>query len=121
MFFHLLSTKELSPAGYPSSCQSFLTQCSLTFELQPLSFPTGRSNIAYIITLLSDKAIRRLPQYCRVSTIGARSGWNNEALMVCFQGGPKQSHDSPEDMQLGRSRLSHNERERRMREPDRTD
>lgn len=44
-------------AGDPCSCQGFLTQCSLTFELQPSSFPTDRSKIAYIITLLSDKAL----------------------------------------------------------------
>ncbi len=44
-------------AGDPKSCQGFLTQCSLTFELQPSSFPTDRSKIAYIITLLSDKAL----------------------------------------------------------------
>ncbi|RXN15476.1 Retrotransposon-derived PEG10 [Labeo rohita] len=44
-------------AGDPSSCQGFLTQCSLTFELQPSSFPTDHFKIAYIITLLSDKAL----------------------------------------------------------------
>ncbi len=218
-------------AGDPKSCQGFLTQCSLTFELQPSSFPTDRSKIAYIITLLSDKALSwasavwqsqdaccesyaafeeefkrvfdhpvsgreaskhllTLSQGFRSAadfaiefrTIAAGSGWNNEALMVCFQGGlseplqdelatrepaadlesliaiairldnrlrerrvarrkasqsqvpvsrsvspvripasraspaPEQLHDSPEDMQLGRSRLSPSERERRMKE-----
>ncbi len=218
-------------AGDPKSCQGFLTQCSLTFELQPSSFPTDRSKIAYIITLLSDKALSwasavwqsqdaccesyaafeeefkrvfdhpvsgreaskrllTLSQGFRSTadfaiefrTIAAGSGWNNEALMVCFQGGlseplqdelatrepaadlesliaiairldnrlrerrvarrkasqsqvpvsrsvspvrisasraspvPEQLHDSPEDMQLGRSRLSPSERERRMKE-----
>ncbi len=44
-------------AGDPNSCQGFLTQCSLTFELQPSSFSTDHSKIAYIITLLSDKAL----------------------------------------------------------------
>ncbi|RXN26997.1 Retrotransposon-derived PEG10 [Labeo rohita] len=44
-------------AGDPSSCQGFLTQCSLTLELQASSFPKDRSKIAYIITLLSDKAL----------------------------------------------------------------
>lgn len=217
--------------GDPSSCQGFLTQCSLTFELQPSSFPTDRSKIAYIITLLSDKALSWasavwqsqgaccesyaafVEEFKRVfdhpvsgresskrlltlrqgsrstadfaiefRTIAAKSGWNDEALRVCFQGGlseplqdelatrepaedlesliamairldnrlrerraarrkesqsqvplsrsvspvcipssrgspaPEQLHDSPEDMQLGRSRLSPNERERRMRE-----
>ncbi len=44
-------------AGDPNSCQGFLTQCSLIFELQPSSFPTDSSKIAYIITLLSDKVL----------------------------------------------------------------
>ncbi len=122
--------------GDPNSCQGFLTQCSLTFELQPSSFPTDRSKIAYIITLLSDKALSwasavwqsqdaccesnvafeeefkrvfdhpvsgreaskrllTLNQGSRSAadfaiefrTIAAGSRWNNEALMVCFQGG----------------------------------
>ncbi len=44
-------------SGNANSCGGFLTQCSLTFELQPSSFPTDRSKIAYIITLLADKAL----------------------------------------------------------------
>ena len=43
--------------GNPGECRGFLTQCQLTFELQPTSFPTARSRIAYIITLLTDKAL----------------------------------------------------------------
>uniref|UniRef100_A0A4W5LKJ1 Retrotransposon gag domain-containing protein n=1 Tax=Hucho hucho TaxID=62062 RepID=A0A4W5LKJ1_9TELE len=123
-------------SGDPSSCQGFLTQCSLTFELQPSSFPTDRSKIAYIITLLSDKALSWASAVCQSQeaccdsyaafveefkrvfdhpvsgreaskrllslrqgpqstadfaiefrTIAARSGWNDEALRVCFQGG----------------------------------
>ncbi len=123
-------------AGDPNSCQGFLTQCSLTFELQPSSFATDHSKIAYIITLLSDKALSwasavwqsqnaccksyvafeeefkqvfdhpvsgREASKCLLTfnqgswhaadfaiefrTIAAGSRWNNEALMVCFQGG----------------------------------
>ncbi len=111
-------------------------RCSLTFELQPSSFPTDRSKIAYIITLLADKAISwasavwesqdvccgtyalfveefkrvfdhpvsgressrqllTLKQGSRSTvdfaiefrTIASGSGWNDEALMACFQGG----------------------------------
>ena len=40
--------------GNPGACRGFLTQCQLTFELQPTSFPTAT---AYIITLLTDKAL----------------------------------------------------------------
>lgn len=43
--------------GDPSACDGFLTQCSLTFELQPSSFPSDRAKIAYVITLLSGKAL----------------------------------------------------------------
>lgn len=218
-------------SGDPSSCQGFLTQCSLTFELQPSSFPTDRSKIAYIITLLTDKALswasaawESQPSYCQsytafekefkkvfnhpvsgqeaskrlltlrqgprsaadfaieFRTIAAGSGWNDEALRVCFLGGlaesiqdematrepakdleslidmairldirlrerrmtrgrashsqtpvhkpaspvhappvrlppvNEQAPEPPEDMQLGRSRLSPSERDRRMRE-----
>ena len=42
--------------GEPGSCRSFLSQCSLTLELQASAFPTQRSRVAYIITLLTGKA-----------------------------------------------------------------
>lgn len=42
--------------GDPNTCRSFLSQCSLVLELQASSFPTERSKVAYIITLLSGKA-----------------------------------------------------------------
>ncbi len=44
-------------SGDPSACDRFLTQCSLTFELQPSSFASDRAKIAYVITLLSGKAL----------------------------------------------------------------
>lgn len=120
-------------SGDPSACKGFLTQCSLSFELQPSSFPTDRSKIAYIITLLSEKALawatavwdahnsccasysafaeefkrvfqgpssgpdsakqlltlhqgrRSVTDYAiQFRTVAAASGWNNEALTVCF-------------------------------------
>ena len=42
--------------GDPGSCCSFLSTCSLIFELQPSSFPSERSRVAYVITLLSGRA-----------------------------------------------------------------
>ena len=42
--------------GEPGTCRSFLSQCSLIFELQASVFPTERSRVAYIITLLTGKA-----------------------------------------------------------------
>ncbi|KAK0134873.1 Retrotransposon-derived protein PEG10 [Merluccius polli] len=43
-------------AGIPGSCRPFLVQCSLAFELQPSAFPTERSRVAYIVSLLIDRA-----------------------------------------------------------------
>lgn len=206
-------------SGDPSACDGFLTQCSLTFELQPSSFPSDRAQIAYVITLLSGKALswatavwKAKSPFCssymafeqefkqvfdhplsdrqaskklltlrqgtgsvaeyaiQFRTVAAGSGWNDEALMVCFQNGlseiiqddlatrepaldleslidqaikldnrlrerhlyratvstegftPTSSspvllhQDNPEPMQLGRTRLSPTERDRRMRE-----
>lgn len=42
--------------GKPGECRGFLTQCELTFELQPSTFLTERAKIAYVITLLTEKA-----------------------------------------------------------------
>ncbi|KAF7647276.1 hypothetical protein LDENG_00174840 [Lucifuga dentata] len=43
-------------SGDPGTCRSFLSQCSLVFELQPATFPSDRAKVAYVITLLSGKA-----------------------------------------------------------------
>lgn len=42
--------------GSPGECCGFITRCQLTSELQPTTFPSDRSKIAYIITLSVDKA-----------------------------------------------------------------
>uniref|UniRef100_A0A3Q2NNW3 Retrotransposon gag domain-containing protein n=1 Tax=Fundulus heteroclitus TaxID=8078 RepID=A0A3Q2NNW3_FUNHE len=42
--------------GDPDQCTAFLTQCEIHFELQPSSFPTDRTKIAYVISLLAGKA-----------------------------------------------------------------
>lgn len=44
-------------SGDPRAYRGFLTNCSLTFELQPSSFPSDRAKIAYVITILSGKAL----------------------------------------------------------------
>ena len=43
-------------AGEPGTCRSFLSQCSLVFQLQPATFPSDRSRVAYVITLLTGRA-----------------------------------------------------------------
>ena len=44
--------------GSKGGCRGFLTQCDLIFELQPRAFSSDRFRIAYIITLLTDKALK---------------------------------------------------------------
>lgn len=43
--------------GDPGTCRAFLSQCSIIFELQPSSFPSDHSKIAYLITLMSGRAL----------------------------------------------------------------
>ena len=43
-------------SGAPGSCRPFLVQCTLTFEQQPSAFPTERSRVAYIVSLLTGRA-----------------------------------------------------------------
>lgn len=43
-------------AGDLGSCHSFLTQVSLVFELQPLTYPTDRARIAFLLGLLKGPA-----------------------------------------------------------------
>lgn len=43
--------------GKPGTCKGFLTQVSLIFELQPATFASERTKIAYIISLLCDRAL----------------------------------------------------------------
>lgn len=43
-------------SGEPGTCRSFLSQCTLIFELQPGTFPTDRAKVAYVITQLSGRA-----------------------------------------------------------------
>ncbi|XP_041947343.1 uncharacterized protein LOC121708613 [Alosa sapidissima] len=45
-------------SGAPEGCKGFLLQCSLALEMQAHRFPTGRSRIAYIISLLSGRALQ---------------------------------------------------------------
>ncbi|KAF7698237.1 nephrocystin-4-like, partial [Silurus meridionalis] len=53
---HLVPPARFS--GEPELCRSFLAQCSLTFSLQLSSFSTEQAKVAYVITLLSGRALR---------------------------------------------------------------
>ncbi|KAL0153760.1 hypothetical protein M9458_050876 [Cirrhinus mrigala] len=43
--------------GNPDKCRGFITQCTLVFKLQPSCFPTESSKVAYVVTLLTGKAL----------------------------------------------------------------
>ena len=45
-----------SYSGEPNSCRSFLSQCSLTFSLQPSCFSMERSRVAFVIMHLAGLA-----------------------------------------------------------------
>nr|AAG60684.1 gag-protease [Takifugu rubripes] len=43
-------------SGEAGVCASFLLQCSLVFDLQPLTYPGDRAKIAFVVNLLSGRA-----------------------------------------------------------------
>lgn len=43
-------------SGEPEFCRAFLAKCSLYFSLQPSSFSTEESKVAFVITLLTGRA-----------------------------------------------------------------
>ncbi len=45
-------------SGEAAACSGFLLQCSLYLEMQTQLFPTERSKIAFIISLLSGRALQ---------------------------------------------------------------
>lgn len=45
-----------SYAGEPQLCRAFIAKCSLYISLQPSSFPTEESKVAFLINLLTGKA-----------------------------------------------------------------
>ncbi len=55
-------------SGVAEECNGFLLQCSLSIEMQPYLYPTERSKIALIVSLLSGKALQW------AETIWAQSG-----------------------------------------------
>lgn len=44
--------------GEEGLCRPFLMQCALVFDLQPFSYPTDRSRVAYTINLLRGRALK---------------------------------------------------------------
>ncbi|KAJ7997137.1 hypothetical protein DPEC_G00225840 [Dallia pectoralis] len=64
-------------SGELGLCRAFLIQCSLVFEQQPLSYPTDRSKIAYLMSLLKGNALA-----------WASAVWDNQSPIsqsfICF-------------------------------------
>lgn len=52
---HVLPPERYS--GDLGTCRAFLIQCSLVFEQQPTSYPTDRSRVAYLMSLLTGRAL----------------------------------------------------------------
>ncbi|TWW71216.1 Retrotransposon-like protein 1 [Takifugu flavidus] len=45
-------------SGEAGACASFLLQCSLVFDLQPLTYTSDRAKIAFVVNLLSGRAVQ---------------------------------------------------------------
>uniref|UniRef100_A0A9J8D7P2 Retrotransposon gag domain-containing protein n=1 Tax=Cyprinus carpio carpio TaxID=630221 RepID=A0A9J8D7P2_CYPCA len=43
-------------SGEPNYCRTFITKCSMHFSLQPRTFETEESKVAFLLTLLSGRA-----------------------------------------------------------------
>uniref|UniRef100_A0A9J7X6B8 Retrotransposon gag domain-containing protein n=1 Tax=Cyprinus carpio carpio TaxID=630221 RepID=A0A9J7X6B8_CYPCA len=43
-------------SGEPNYCRTFITKCSMHFSLQPRTFETEESKVAFVLTLLSGRA-----------------------------------------------------------------
>ncbi len=63
--------KPVTYSGEADACSGFLLQCSLYFEMQPHQFISDRAKIAFIISLLSGRALQ-----------WAESIWNSRSPVV---------------------------------------
>ncbi|KAI4900898.1 hypothetical protein NFI96_007223 [Prochilodus magdalenae] len=71
--------------GDPGSCRGFLLQCTLAFEQQPSRFPTERAKVAYIISLLTGRALSwATPVWEKQPTVCATSRAFMAALRSVF-------------------------------------
>ncbi|CAM4325332.1 unnamed protein product [Leuciscus chuanchicus] len=52
-------------SGEPSYCRAFLTRCSMHFSLQPRTFNSELSKVAFVLTLLTGRGSRIPGQDCR--------------------------------------------------------
>lgn len=56
VFFLLCLFLSFPSFGEPTNCRSFFIQCEVVFLLQPRTYASERSKVAYIISLLSGRA-----------------------------------------------------------------
>lgn len=98
--------------GNLGQCKTFLMQCGLVFALQPLTYATERSKIAYLIGLLRGaemtkvfdhpvqgndasmrlfsihQGLRSVAEYAiEFRTLAVESGWNEASLLAAFING----------------------------------
>ncbi len=110
-------------AGDPNLCRAFLTKCSLFFSLQPLTFATEVSRVALVLDVvelplgldeLVDLALR---VDARLQQRDLRGRRKLTPRYPFFDTGDTVGHSSvDEPMQVGRARLSREERDcQRMR------
>ncbi len=92
------------PAVYaddPAGCCGFLLQRSLYIEMQPQKFSTERSKVAFLISLLSDRAFSQHLSACHPAEVAHQPA------------SPANGSPVPEPMQVDMSCLSARERARR--------
>ena len=76
--------------GELSTCWAFLAQCALIFELQPSSFPSDCSKIAYLITLMSGRALT-----------WATAVWEQQPSLEGYVGEVRKVFDAPNPASAG--------------------
>ncbi|KAI5090293.1 nephrocystin-4-like, partial [Silurus meridionalis] len=79
-------------SGDPDSCRSFIMQCDLIFSMQPSQFGTERSKVAYVISLLSGRALRwaTAEWESRSPNCGSFAGFSAELRKVFGTSTPRQ-------------------------------
>eukprot|EP00066_Takifugu_rubripes_P011978 XP_011601244.1 PREDICTED: uncharacterized protein LOC105416325 [Takifugu rubripes] len=90
-------------SGEAGACASFLLQCSLVFDLQPLTYPSDRSSEASSQILSLRQGPSSVADYSiRFRILAARSGWNDAALQGVFtQGLSDDLKDEPSSSPVG--------------------
>nr|XP_033946356.1 uncharacterized protein LOC117452042 [Pseudochaenichthys georgianus] len=132
-----LTSSQTKFSGESGNCSPFLTQCDLHFTCQPAAFPSDLAKVAFVVSHLTGRAeawatadmialaIRtdtrlqeRRREKARKAPPPARSplrpGFRTHNSSTTVK--PASGNTEEEPMQLGRARLSPEEKQRRLRE-----